>query len=74
MAVDLIVACLLTISSYAEYDMSQSLIFYEVDDLQINFTEGVKDFSFGFRWNNEQVDMIDNEFVTILFGLTTREN
>ena len=58
-------ACYKTISIYAEYDVSQSLIFYDVDDLQINFTESIKDFSFGFKWKSEQVDMIDNEFVTL---------
>lgn len=49
-----------TIVQFDAYDVSKSLIFYDVTKETIDYSENIKDFTFGFKWEGEQVDMIDN--------------
>ena len=58
----LFLVCMITIGSYAEYDVSQSHIFYDINT-EIDLSEDSKDLAFEFKWNATHVDMIDNEFV-----------
>ena len=53
--------------SFDEYDVSQSLIFHDVSKEQIDYSEGIKEFAFGFKWDGEYVDMLDNEFIHVNF-------
>ena len=36
-----------------------------MNDLKIDYSENINDFTFGFKWSGKRVDMIDNEFVTV---------
>ena len=42
--------------------------------IQIDMSELIYDFSFGFQWNGKEVDMIDNEFVHVYFNHMYRQN
>ena len=55
---------MITILNFGEYDVSESLVFHDVKNFKIDFSEHIHDVAFGFKWNRETVDMIDNEFVT----------
>jgi hypothetical protein len=48
----LLAVCCWTIAKYNTYSVSPSSIFYDIDDLQINFTDNIQDFTFGFKWEN----------------------
>ena len=32
---------------------------------ELNFTTGIKSFAYGFRYDGEPVDMLDNEYLTL---------
>ena len=40
---------------------------YDVKNFKIDFSEHIHDISFGFKWNAETVDIVDNEFVTVKY-------
>ena len=63
---------MITIVNYQEYDVSQSLIFHDVKKFKIDFSENIHDVAFGFLWDRQVVDMIDNEFMTIKFRHQTK--
>ena len=63
----LFVISMITIVTFSEYDVSQSLVFHDVRKFKIDFSENIHDIAFGFMWDGKVVDMIDNEFVTVTY-------
>ena len=61
----LVYQCKLIIN-FELYDITDSTIIYDFDHLpEIDFSDQMKDFAFGFLHKMQPVDMIDNEYLKI---------
>ena len=63
----------LIITSYSNYNLKQSTIFYDKPPV-IDFNQIKDDFAFGFRYKREPIDMLDNEYFTLKFVHESKES
>ena len=64
----LFVWSMVQIMQLSDYDITYSIIFHDVKEMDpIDFTDYIHDIIFGFNFNGEPIDMLNNEFVTPSF-------
>ena len=57
------------------YTLQNSTIFYNVETNpeEVDISQLMKDFAFGFKFNRQPIDMIDNQYVKIDFKYETND-
>ena len=63
----LLVLELYEIVSYNHIDIAQTNIFYDVSELEFNVTHFMSNFTFGFKYKGNPIDMVENEYVRVHF-------
>lgn len=64
------------IFNYEYYNLSDSKLFFNTKDLaqEVDISEIMKDFSFGFHYNNKIINMLDNEYAHITLEWQYKKN